>query len=203
MTGNVKAVITLLIITILSGAALGYVYELTKTPIETQNLAAKENAFKEVFKEAVGFEQFSDVSLEEINGYLNSSDYEFEKIEDLLIAKDSTGNNLGYVMQITTQRGYGGDISLSLGIDNDGTVKGISILTINETAGLGMNANTPEFTNQFADKNVAFFTFTKNEAKQDYEIDALSGATITTTAVVNAVNAGIECYKTFLGGAKL
>ena len=106
MLKNVKAVCTLLIITLLSGAALGYVYELTKAPIEAQNAAAKEKAFKEVFKEANGFSEVEGLEFEAINSSLAGSGYESENVDDLLAATDSNGNVLGYVMQVTTKRGY-------------------------------------------------------------------------------------------------
>ena len=87
-----------------------------------------------------------------------------------------------------------------MGIDNEGTVKGIEILKISETAGLGMKAKESRFKDQFAEKKVAQFSYTKTGASADFEIDAISGATITTKAVTNAVNAGLAFYGN-LGGA--
>ena len=63
-----------------------------------------------------------------------------------------------------------------------------------------MRANTDEFKGQFANKQVEQFTYTKTGAKSDCEIDALSGATITTKAVLNAVNGGLLYVKTAMGG---
>ena len=60
--------------------------------------------------------------------------------------------------------------------------------------GLGMRADTDDFKNQFKDKNVEAFSYTKSGASADDEIDALSGATLTTNAVTNGVNAGICCF---------
>ena len=118
-----------------------------------------------------------------------------------MIAKDASGEALGYVLSITDPEGYGGDISFMMGIRMDGTLNGISILSISETAGLGMNAKTDAFRNQFKDKNVEQFTLTKTGSTADSEIDALSGATITSTAMVNGVNAGLAAFSS-LGGAK-
>lgn len=64
-----------------------------------------------------------------------------------------------------------------------------------------MNAKTDAFRNQFKDKNVEQFTLTKTGSTADSEIDALSGATITSTAMVNGVNAGLAAFSS-LGGAK-
>ena len=57
-----------------------------------------------------------------------------------------------------------------------------------------MRADTDDFKNQFKDKNVEAFSYTKSGASADDEIDALSGATLTTNAVTNGVNAGIFCF---------
>ena len=81
----------------------------------------------------------------------------------------------------------------------DGTVNGISILSISETAGLGMQAEDI-LKPQFADKQVEKFEYTKNGAASENQIDAISGATITTNAVTNGVNAGLYYFQTKLGG---
>jgi hypothetical protein len=78
-----------------------------------------------------------------------------------------------------------------MGVQLDGTTNGISFLSLSETAGLGMEADTDSFKVQFEGKNVEQFRYTKSGATVDEEIDALSGATITTNAVTNAVNAGL------------
>ena len=87
-----------------------------------------------------------------------------------------------------------------MGIRQDGTVNGISILSISETAGLGMKAEEV-LKPQFANKQVAQFAYTKSGATMDSEIDAISGATITTDAVVTAVNGGLYYFQTQLGGS--
>ena len=66
---------------------------------------------------------------------------------------------------------------------------GIDFLTINETAGLGMKAKEPAFKDQFGNKNPEIFQVTKNGASAEGDIDAISGATFTSNAVTNAVNA--------------
>ena len=111
---------------------------------------------------------------------------------------DADGKILGYVMTITSSEAYGGELQLAMGIRMDGTVNGISFLSLSETIGLGMEAKKPEFQEQFAGKQVEQFVYSKTGAAADNEIDALSGATITTNAVTNAVNAGI-CYAGALG----
>ena len=78
-----------------------------------------------------------------------------------------------------------------MGVTVDGVTNGISFLSISETAGLGMKAKEDDFKNRFSGKEVSQFVYTKNGASADNEIDALSGATITTNAVTNGVNAGL------------
>lgn len=82
-----------------------------------------------------------------------------------------------------------------MGVALDGTTLGISFLSISETAGLGMNADTDSFKDQFKDQNVPEFSYSKTGATQEGEIDALSGATITTNAVTNGVNAGLCVFQ--------
>ena len=86
-----------------------------------------------------------------------------------------------------------------MGISVDGTVQGLDFLTLNETVGFGLNAKEPEFTNQFVGKKVFPFEYTKTGATSDSQIDAISGATITTSAVVDAVNASVMIVA-ILGG---
>jgi electron transport complex protein RnfG len=108
-------------------------------------------------------------------------------------AVDTAGNRLGYVVESASSEGYGGTIDLYLGIRNDGTLNGVSILEISETVGLGMQAEDV-LVPQFAGKNVSQFTYTKTGHTSESEIDAISGATITTKAFTNAVNGGLEVF---------
>lgn len=107
----------------------------------------------------------------------------------LVSALDENGATIGYVA-VTVQKGYGGDISVMTGVDLEGKVTGVSILSMSETAGLGANASKDSFLGQFVGK-LAGMTVTKN-APAENEIKALTGATITTKAVTAAVEAAIE-----------
>ena len=117
-------------------------------------------------------------------------------------AVDTSGEALGYIFNVTTAEGYGGDISLTVGIQADGTVNGYSVLSISETAGLGMNAQEADWAGQFAGKQVDAFTVVKDGsgANDDAKIDAISGATITSDAVAGAVNSCIIYFHTLEGG---
>ncbi|MFU0826004.1 MAG: Ion-translocating oxidoreductase complex subunit G [Lachnoclostridium sp.] len=189
----IKDAAVLFIITLIAGFALGLVYEITAPVIAKQNLQAKMNAYQAVYPEAVNFSEDAALSekMKEAPALLQSKGYENISIDEVLVASDQSGNPIGHVVVVTTGEGYGGDITVSVGYSDSGTVKGIEILSMNETAGLGAKAQNKEFKEQFAEKNVTEFTYTKSGAKAENEIDALSGATITTRAVVNAVNAGL------------
>ena len=121
------------------------------------------------------------------------------RVEGVVLALDKEGNALGYVITVTDKEGYGGDISLTVGIKNNKTVNGISILTINETAGLGMKKKKKSFRKQFEDKKVDRFVYAK-DAVAENEIDVISGATITTNAVTNGVNTAIICFEYLTDG---
>lgn len=183
-------------ITLIAGCLLGLVYQVTKEPIAEAQQKAKDEACKEVFADAEGFVLQEDISSEDASSFVQDEGYNVS-IDEVLEAQDASGSKLGYVITVTDHEGYGGDIQFSIGIRNDGTVNGISILSISETAGLGMNADSV-LKPQFEDKNVEQFEYTKTGVPGDNQIDAISGATITTNAVVNGVNAGITYFRTQL-----
>ena len=180
-------------ITLIAGCLLGIVYEVTKEPIEEAKQKAKIAAYQEVFADAVSFEDNKNADLEQVNvepGFEST-------LENVQVAYDENKQVLGYVLTITNHKGYGGDIQFTEGITIDGTLNGISILEIKETAGLGMNAESI-LKPQFIGKNVEKFEYTKTASTNDAQIDAISGATITTSAVVNGVNAGLYYFQNYL-----
>lgn len=191
------AVAAILIITCVAGFALGYVYDITKEPIAQAEQNAKEEAYKAVFNGADSFEEYDCSDAADV---LKSAGFDSDVIDEAVAAKDSSGETVGYVFLVTSNEAYGGSLQLAMGITTDGTVNGISFLSLSETAGLGMEADKDTFKEQFAGKKVDEFKYTKSGAAADNEIDALSGATITTNAVTNAVNSGISYFKSIEGG---
>lgn len=189
-----KDAFILFIITLVAGFALGFVYEVTLPAIKAQNLQAKMNAYRTVFPGAADFTVDDSLSrlIGESPALLTSKGLSNITVDEALSATDETGSILGYVVVVTTQEGYGGAITLSLGYSLDGTVYGIEILSMNETAGLGAKAGGKDFKSQFMGKQVKEFTYTKTGAQNENEIDAISGATITTRAVVDAANSGLS-----------
>ena len=197
MKEMMKNTVIMLVITLVAGLVLGFVYQITKDPIAAQNAKKEQEACKEVFQDAANFEQIevseTDAALWEEEGYAQ------ESIDEVVSALDDSGSLLGYVITVTTKEGYGGDIQFAVGVRMDGTVNGISILKISETAGLGMRAEEV-LQPQFADKQTEKFEYTKSGATSENQIDAISGATITTNAVTNGVNAGLYYFQTELRG---
>lgn len=192
-SGFMKDALILFAITLISGIALGAVYEVTKEPIEQATISANNKTYKEVFAEADSFEE--DAALGEkikaCNEELAAQDFGNVGIEKVLNAKDVSGNQVGYVINAYSNDSYGGLIELSVGLKEDGTVTSIGFLTINDTPGLGLKAKEPAFKDQFSGKNADSLTVTKSGNAQDAEINAISGATISSSATTNAVNAAL------------
>ena len=187
----IKDTLILTLITLVAGGLLGMVYEVTKEPIAQQAEKEKQEAYKAVFEDADSFEVCVEADDADLAAYLTENGFEAQTVNEVMEAKDASGETIGYALNMTTSEGYGGDISFSMGVTLDGTLNGISILDINETAGLGMNATKDEFKGQFAGKQVDAFEVTKSGAASDNEINAISGATITSSATTNAVNAAL------------
>ena len=185
-------------ITLIAGLVLGFVYELTKDPIRLQQEKAIQEACRAVFTQAATFEETGNVPSAALTAELDESGVEIGTIYDAL---GTSGEHVGYVVETTTSQGYAGNITLYLGITDEGILNGISILTISETPGLGMRAEevlVPQFENVPA----TIFTYTKSGSTADNEIDAISGATITTKAVIGAVNGAVRVVTEELKGGE-
>lgn len=198
----IKDAMALTLITLVAGAALGAVHGITKEPIARQEALTKAEAYKEVFEEAKDYStvEMTDELAGQLRDSLDSEGYQAQSIDEIVEAVDGSGASLGYIITVISSEGYGGDIKFTMGVQSDGTMNGISILSISETAGLGMRANTDEFKSQFVGKNTDKLVYTKNGASADNEIDALSGATVTTNAMTNGVNAGLCAFRVMEGG---
>ena len=181
-------------ITLIAGLVLGFVYELTKEPSRVQNELAVQKACMEVFpdSEALGmqFEQLQYTPTESLTAELAQNGVTIGKVYE---ASDKEGTLQGHVVEAVSGEGYGGTIDLYIGVTTDGTVSGVSILEISETPGLGMKAESVLIPQLEGVQTDAFsYTKIKSDTNPDNVIDAISGATITTRAVTNAVNGGLE-----------
>jgi electron transport complex protein RnfG len=148
-----KDALILFLITVVAGLLLGIVYNVTKEPIAQQEAKAKIEASKNVFATADTFKEYEEFSSETATNALTEAGMTGMDIDEVSQALDASGNILGYVITVTDHNGYGGDIQFSMGVTLDGTLNGISLLSISETAGLGMRAGDV-LVPQFTDKNV-------------------------------------------------
>lgn len=170
--------LTLFIIALVATLLLAMVNSVTADRIAAAKAAAEAEARQTVFPDAKNFV--------EKNNY-------FE-------ATDADGNVVGYVFS-TASKGYGGDVPLTVGIDASGAITGIVPGDLsNETPGLGQNASNDNFRAQFVGKT-GKVAVVKN-APGENEIQALTSATITSTAVVNAVNDAVDQFNEITGGGK-
>lgn len=181
-----KDTLALTIITVVAGLALGFVYEITKGPIEQRQLEEKTAAYAAVYSQADSFGETDELkaAVENSESILSNSGLSGVSVDEVYIAYDSSDNQIGYVMSVTSKRGFGGNITLSLGVTNEGEIKGLEFLVLNETQGFGSKAAEPEFKDQFVGQSEEAYNLGD-------QVNAISGATVTSEAVTSAINAGI------------
>ena len=164
--GPVQLVVTLFLISAICAVLLGLVNNITAGPIAAANEAATQEAMQAVLP-ADSYEQ-----VEYTGG-------------NALVTAVYKAGDAGYVVQVAPS-GFGGNLDVMVGVGADGTCTGVSIISHAETSGLGANATKEDFRAQFVGKaNVAV-------TKDGGDIAALTGATITSRAVCDGVNAAIE-----------
>lgn len=111
--------------------------------------------------------------------------------------KAESGETAGYVFT-TSAKGYGGAVGVMVGLDAEGVITGIEILSHSETPGLGANATSDSFKSRFVGKS-GELTVDKN-SNDGQNIQAITAATITSKAVTSAVNAVIAEFENIKGG---
>ena len=195
-----KPVIALTLIAAIAGVALSGVFSMTKDKIDEQETLKKAASYTEVCPEAESFaiHEEANTKIEEKAGTDWHADYPSARINEVFECRDAAGGVVGYALSITS-KGFGGDVTMAMGIRADGTISGIAFTELKETAGLGMKADEPEFKDQFPGKSVSI-DLVKGAPQDDNDISAITGATVTSTAVYNAVNAGLNFYETVLKG---
>ena len=117
------------------------------------------------------------------DGYTALSDDTAQKIE--LVDEVYAAGDQGWVIMVTPS-GFGGEIEMAVGVDKSGSITGVSIIQMSETSGLGANAKRESFRSQYVGKSGSVAL-----VKQGGEIDALTGATVTSTAVTKGINAAL------------
>ena len=189
-----KPVIALAVIAMVSGLALSGAFSVTKDTIEQQDRAKAAAAYQAVIPDAEDF-SYLEEKVARFEGQVYGSGFGRVFIDEAVEGKDASGNVVGYAVKVSTDEGYNPGITIAVGILPDGTVSGISYTAISETPGKGMLCDEPAFKDQFAGKNVTAFKLKEN-------VDAVSGATVTSKASVNAINAALDFCRTVIKGGE-
>lgn len=193
-----KDALVLTLITLISGCFLGGAYGMTKEKIAEINRASTIASYQAVMP-AEEYDDSSYASALEsaISDGNVAADNGGASLLSVVAAKDASGAEIGYIIK-GQAAGYGGNVVVVVGVDAELKVTGISFPeTLPETAGLGQKALEPAFYEQFAGKGTKLSVKKGGGAGED-EIDAISGATMTSTAVVNTVNASTEFVQDYI-----
>lgn len=195
----IRDALILMAFTLVLGFVLGLVHDITEEPIAQAEQEKTEAAYRQVFGEADSFQPYEDFDTDQAESLMEEYGYS-DDITDVEEALDASGDVLGYVITVTAKDGSQANITFSVGITSEGVVNGYSITDISETPGLGDKAKNEEFYSQFEGKQVDKFTVVKQTPTVDSEIEAISGATITSKAMTNGVNACITYFQEVLEG---
>ena len=171
----INMVLSLFVITIVAGFSLGFVNEMTVGPIAKGKIERKVNALKLVLPE------FDNNPVEEV--LLIKSEFAKDSVEVYPAFKNN--EFVGAAVIGSTEKGFSGLIKIMVGFKPDGTIQNIEVLEQKETPGLGTKMKDDKFIAQFRDKNPS--SFNVMPTKDQGEVDALTGATITTRAFGEAV----------------
>lgn len=184
MGDTIKLGIILLIITSIAAVILGFSNSITADKIVEAEAMVSEEARREVIT-ADKFEK-ADIQLDD------------ERILDVYKGLSDSGEIMGYAITTATS-GYGGNVEIITGISVEGKITGIKVVKHQETPGLGANAQNQEFRDRFKDKSTEKeLVIVKSAPNNPDEVQAITGATITSNAVKSGVNLAIELFNTKL-----
>lgn len=195
--------ICLFVITLVAGLFLGAIYTITKKPIQDQNELKKQEAYEAVYKGAEFVpDKETNKKLEQFNKDLTAGKVSSDSLgalSDVVISEvmkaQVDGSDAGYVVTCSG-KGYGGAVTLALGIDAEGVIKGIQITDCsNETPGLGQNATSESWNKQYQETNTSQDLNVVKDGSGSAKagtINAISGATITSKAVTRAVDGAFQ-----------
>ncbi len=186
----IKVGLILFIITAVLSGLLAFVNAKTKPLIEQNALAAEQDAMKTVMPDAAEFEETELTS--EIEKIADDNGGEISKA---FIAKDENGSDMGACI-ITVTSGYDVGIETVTGVDSELTVTGVDIISMNETPGLGANADNEDFRSQYDDKMYEISVVKSSPGEND--IQAIAGATKTSNGVTKGVNIALEAADVLL-----
>jgi len=175
-------ILTLLVITVVAGVSLGYINDLTKGPKEAARLTRKTEALKSVLPD------FSNNPVEEMELIA------YGDVADSLEYYPAFGDNVpvGAAVTGSSNRGFNGLIKVMVGFNQDGSIKNIVVLEQKETPGLGTKIKDDPFISQLREKDPA--TFRLKVKKDQGDVDALTGATISSRAFLEATQKAYDAF---------
>ncbi len=187
-----KMVLAVLVTCAVSATALTLTYEMTRGRIAEQQRAAEERALKSVLSSAEEFEALDDGLLEDAQEAAGEV-----QVFGLWVGRDATGGPQGFAVRCAP-RGYGGPMQLVVGLDRDGKVSGVSIITQNETPGLGTKIMTDAW---FLEQFVGWDGTSIDTASKEF--DSISGATKSAVGVRKGVIVAGHVYADVLAGIEV
>jgi electron transport complex protein RnfG len=172
-------ILSLLLISAVMAAALGFVYSMTKEPIEKANKAKEIQAIKEV-----------------LPAFDNDPTVEVKVVEGLTFYPASKdGKSVGVAVKTYTDKAFSGRFDMMVGFNPDGSIHNTVILDQKETPGLGTKMKEPKFKDQFNGLNIATLSGKEVKVKKDGgPIDAITAATITSRAYCDGVQKAYILY---------
>jgi len=176
-------IIAVLVTCAVSATALTFAYGATRDQIEEQERIARERALRDVLGEAEAFAARSGATLECLGEAAGDT-----PVEGAFVASDADGQVVGLGV-LVAPRGYGGPMRIAVGVDRDGKVTGVSIISHKETPGLGTKVITEEWYMQQFEGWLA-----EEVEDSDQGFDAVSGATKSSTGVRKGVQAAERVY---------
>lgn len=178
-----KPTIVLGLICFMTALMLALVNSITKEPIKAQELARENEAKQLVMPEGVDFVE------KEFSG---NKHFQYNE------AYDQNGNLVGYIFK-NGKHGYGGPVIVNVGVDPNGKITGVKALDLSETPGIGTKVEDPAFTDQFIGKTIGLKAVSSTNPSNN-EIQAISGATTSSNAFIEAVQKSLEQYTLICGG---
>ncbi len=185
-TSLTRLIFVMLVVACGSAALLGFVYEITKAPIQKANDDKELAAISGVILEEFNNNPFKERTL--IPGKHNQGQL-------TLYPARKDGKIKAVAIKTSSDKAFGGKIELIVGFFLDGTISGYQIISSKETPGLGSKVSDAKFSEQFIGIRPKKKTF---KVKQDGgEIDAVTAATISSRAVIDAIQKAYDAYHKF------
>lgn len=172
--------VSLFVICLVCTVLLAFINQQTEPKIKELAIQTETESRAKVLSSASDFEEKTTDGISYVTGYNDAKEVQ------------------GYIF-VTTTKSYGGDLQIMTGVDADGKVSGIEVLEISDTAGLGMKAKEQDFKDRFTGLVNGIIVDKNSGDPEKNQVQALTGATITSNAVAKAVNEALANYETVTG----